>query len=161
MRLLFAAALSLLYSAPAMAMIRTLPVSDLVARAQLIVIAQVVSISEDPTRSYGSPIRNELKIVRVLKGSYDASKPLVLGTFYKPGQRGREDSLVFPAVGRRVLLFVKSDSGGRLSIVNGIQGLWPLEAGTDKTLGMGFRYSIDEIEKFIAEQEKSGQARPR
>jgi hypothetical protein len=153
-RLLVAVAISLICSALATARIRTLPVSDLVATAQLIAIAEVASISEDATRSHGGPIRNELKVTRVLKGAYDTSKPLVLSTYYKPGQRAREDSLVFPSAGRRVLLFLKFASGDRLVTVNGIQGLWPLEAGTDKTLGMGFRYSISEVEKLIAGQNK-------
>jgi hypothetical protein len=154
MRLILAMALSLICTASATAKIRTLPVSDLVATAQLIVIAEVASITADPARSSGAPIRNELKVARVLKGTYDVSEPLVLGTYYKPGQKAREDGLVFPAEGRRVLLFLKSAAGGRPVTVNGIQGLWPLEAHTDKTLGMGFRYSIKEIENLIAAQKK-------
>jgi hypothetical protein len=154
MRRLFATVLVLVLTAPAMSKIKTLPLTELTASAELIVIAEVVSISEDLARSLGAPIRNELRVTRVLKGSHDASRPLVLATHFKPGDKAREDSLVLPAQGRRVLLFLKAGPDKRLRTVNGIQGSWPLEPGTDKTLGMGFRYSVADVEKLIAAQKR-------
>lgn len=136
--------------ASANAKIRTLPLPDLVAAAEHIVIAEVVAIAEDTVGPRVAPVRNDLQVTRVLKGSFDASKSFVLRTYYKPGQKAREDSVVLPAKGRSVLLFLRAARGAELVPVNGIQGVWPLEAGTGKTLGMGFRYSISEIETLIA-----------
>jgi len=154
MRLVLALTLCVVFAAAGSAKIRALSVSDLVAAARLIVIAEVVAVTEDAGKPDGLPIRNELKVLRTLKGTCDASQPLTLHTRYKPGQRLREDSIVFPDAGRRVLLFLKSNFAGRLIPVNGIQGLWPLETGTDKPEGMGFRYSIGDIENLIAKQPK-------
>jgi hypothetical protein len=148
-RLLMIALLSMAPSAGS-AMIRTLPVTDLVAAADVIAIAEVVAISRSPSRPGIAPVRNELKVVRVLKGGLGVARTFVMRTYFEPGERAREDSPVFPGVGRRVLLFLRTPAGMPPVPVNGIQGLWPLEQGTDKTLGMGFRYSIPEIERLIA-----------
>jgi hypothetical protein len=48
-----------------------------------------------------------------------------------------------------VLFLVKNEEGS-WRILNGVQGLWPVESGSDKTLGMGFNYSIMQIEEELA-----------
>ena len=70
------------------------------------------------------------------------------------GRFWREDELSFPERGSGVVLFISRDHQGRLSIVNGIQGLWPL--GEDgKPMGMGTSYTIEELKKEIAETGQS------
>jgi hypothetical protein len=67
----------------------------------------------------------------------------------------REDALSFPERGSAVVLFISRDHQGRLNIVNGIQGLWPL--GKDgKPLEMGSSYTVEELKKEIA---KTGQSK--
>ncbi len=146
MRRLFLLTAVLFLTATGFAMIRTLPLPDLVAKADLIVLAKVAAIGEEKSADQSiPPVKNELSVERVLKGTWNASDPIVLKTFFKPGDKIREDGVVFPEKDRRVLLFLESKDGKDLRILNGIQGLWPIEAGTDKTLGMGFRYSIEKV----------------
>ena len=144
------AGLAILNVGFAHAYIRTLPLPELVAASQLIAIAEVIEIADAPRGDGGSRIRNVLKVSRVFKGRYATANMLTIGTHYRPGEAAREDSVVFPAAGQRVLLFLKQAPGAGWMLVNGIQGLWPLEAGSDKTLRMGFRYSIAEVERLIA-----------
>jgi hypothetical protein len=105
--------------------------ASMVASADLIAIAEVASIRDNPKRPDGFRARNELRIKQVLKGAFDASALLVTGTSFRLGQRAIEDSIAFPSEGRRVVIFlsiVTSDEK-RFVPVTGIQGLWPLEAG--------------------------------
>lgn len=144
------AGLAILSIGSARAYIRTMPLPELVAASELIAIAEVIEIADAPRGAAGARIRNVLKVSRVLKGRYAPAPPLTIGTHYRPGEAAREDSVVFPPQGQRVLLFLKQAPDGSWRLVNGIQGLWPLEAGSGKTLRMGFRYSIAEVERLIA-----------
>ena len=132
-----------------MAMIRTLPFPTLVKEANLIVIARVADKVQILHSEQKYPqIKNVLSIEQILKGARRQNEPIAILTMDTRGQR-IEDAVTFPNKGQRVVLFL-SGSGDSLQIVNGIQGVWPLEDGTDRTLGMGFRYSIRQIEEEIA-----------
>jgi len=132
-----------------MAMIHTLPFPTLVKEADLIVIARVADKVPIPQGEQKYPqLKNVLVIEQVLKGTRRQNEPIAILTVDTRG-KWKEDAVTFPNKGQRVVLFL-SGSGDSLRIVNGIQGVWPLEDGTDKTLGMGFRYSIRQIEEEIA-----------
>lgn len=135
---------------PAFAMIRTLPFPELVQKAEAIVIAsvdtqQVVS----PADAKVPETSTTVKIEKILKGALEAEKPLQFNT---PGSKGFvvRDRPRFPEPGERVVLFLVKNEDGNWRILNGVQGLWPVEVGSDKTLGMGFNYSIQQIEKELA-----------
>ena len=137
-------------------MIVTLPFPDLVSGSDAIVIARVSDkVPVQDATNARQQIKNVLTVECVLKGNLQASRPLELMTVDTKG-KWMEDVLALPAIGSRAVLFLSMGSGGRLRAVNGIQGVWPLKDGTDKTLGMGFAYSIAQIKKEI----KSPSGRP-
>ena len=139
----------------AFAMIVTLPFPDLVRESNAIVIARVSDKVPVPKGAKEFPqIKNILTVERVLKGKLQTSQPLELMTADTQG-KWMEDVLAFPDKGTRVVLFLARGKDGNLNIVNGIQGVWPLQDGTDKTLGMGFRYSIEQIKKEIQTQSRA------
>ena len=137
------------FTARTFAAISTLPFPDLVGRADLILIAKVSDKVPIPKSEKGCrQLKNVLTIEKVLKGKRETSTPLELLTMDSSG-KWVEDALAFPDKGTRVVLFLARGKDGSLSVVNGIQGVWPLKAGTDKTLGMGFRYSIKQLMEEI------------
>jgi hypothetical protein len=139
----------LLIHATGQAMIRTIPFPELVKTADLIVVAKVTEQVPEADSPPAPPrVKNVLTLERSLKGDWTAEKPLVFHTADRQGKR-REDFVEFPAVGERVVLFLKKATDGSLTIMNRIQGLWPLQTGSDKTLGMGFNYSLEAIEKAV------------
>lgn len=141
---------------PAFAMIATLPFPDLVRDSNVIAIARVSDKVPVPKGAKEFPqIKNVLTIEKVLKGKLQASQPLELITTDTRG-KWMEDVQTFPDKGSRAVLFLARGKDGNLNVVNGIQGVWPLKDGTDKTLGMGFMYSIEQIKKEI--QSQSGAA---
>jgi len=140
----------LFFGMPAFAMIRTLPFPELVQKAEVIVIAsvdtqQVVS----PADAKIPETSTFVKIEKILKGTIEADKPLQFNT---PGSKDFvvRDRPRFPIPGERVVLFLVKNEEGSWRILNGVQGLWPVESGSDKTLGMGFNYSIRQIEEELA-----------
>jgi len=135
---------------PAFAMIRTLPFPELVKTSEVIVIASVADQEIEPGEKIAKT-KTSLTVEKVLKGALKAEEAL---QFTTPGTREKPviDRPVFPAKGERVLLFLVKTEEGTWRLQNGIQGLWPLEAGTDKTLGMGFNYSIQKIEEELAKK---------
>ncbi|MDD2467579.1 MAG: hypothetical protein PHI97_26655 [Desulfobulbus sp.] len=141
---------SLFVATSACAMIRTLPFPDLVQSAYVIVIAKVIEKVSGPKSKHGyHQIKNILMPEKVLKGDLTIHETFEILT---PNTKGkwREDMVTFPDKGCRVILFLKKrTSEGPFNIVNGIQGLWPLQDGSNKTLGMGFRYSIGDVEKEL------------
>ncbi|MBU1105754.1 MAG: hypothetical protein KKB51_03715 [Candidatus Riflebacteria bacterium] len=143
-------AMVLFIGMPVFAMIRTLPFPDLVKTAEAILIARIDS--QEVLTEPGKDIPNtktSLIIEKVLKGSLQANDPL---QFTTPGSKEHpvRDRPVFQDKGERVLLYLIQNKEGVWCLNNGIQGLWPLESGTDKTLGMGFNYSIKKIEEELA-----------
>ncbi len=141
--------LLLLVGLSANAMIRTLPFPDLVKKAEVIVIVQVVDQKITEEAGAANPkVHTEVEIERVLKGGLKAKDRLQFDT-YGTAKKAREDSPIFPEKGRKAVLFLVKGDGGRWLLVNGIQGLWPLQAETGKTLGMGFRYSVEQVEAEV------------
>jgi hypothetical protein len=150
-----------LSSGPAFARIRTLQLSELIGQSDIIVIGRVgdmKKIAEVPkgSGSVEETIENTIIPERILKGKWPKGKPMSFTTHRSVDngkQVWREDALSFPERGSAVVLFISRDHQGRLEIVNGIQGLWPL--GKDgKPLGMGYSYTVEELKKEIA---KTGQ----
>ncbi|MBI3038300.1 hypothetical protein HYY75_04490 [bacterium] len=130
-------------------MIQTLPFPELVTNSDVIVIAKVTDITPAAKNDEKTfELRNILSIERILKGEWPADKPLEFITQDFQG-KWREDEVAFPEKGERTILFLKRDDKGTLQLVNGIQSIWPLEKGSDKPLRMGFRYSLEQLEKEI------------
>ena len=146
-----------LSSDPALAMIRTLPLSELIERSDFIIIGRVTEqrkVAEVPKGpgSTEETIENIILPQEILKSKWPKGKKMIFAT-HRAVRDGKqmwwEDELSFPERDSRVVLFVTRERGGKLVIVNGIQGLWPL--GEDgKPLGMGFRYSIEDLKREIA-----------
>ena len=154
--LLFVLALAL-SSEPTLAMIRTLPLSELIGRSDFIIIGRVTEqrkvaeVSKD-SGSVEETVENIVLPQEILKSKWPKGKTMIFTTYraVRDGkQMWREDELSFPEKGSGVVLFVSRGNGGKFVIVNGIQGLWPL--GEDgKPTGMGFRYSIEDLKREIA-----------
>ena len=91
------------------AKIASLPLDELVAGSDVIVVALVqrVSVVKNDSERGVSILKNRLTIVESLKGSLPAGKPLVLMTteFTNPSEYREEDSIHLPPPGFRVLLF--------------------------------------------------------
>lgn len=134
---------------PAFSMIRALPFPELVQKAEAIVVASVdTQLVVSPADAKVPETSTTVKIEQILKGSLAADKPLQFNT---PGSRDFvvRDRPRFPEPGEKVVLFLVKTEEGSWRILNGVQGLWPVEAGTGKTLGMGFNYSIEQIENEL------------
>lgn len=143
--------LALFIGMPVLSMIKTLPFPELVKTADAIIIVKVEAkeVSQIPGAKYPET-QNSLMIEKVLKGELKANELFTLstaGTTAKPVL----DRPLFPEKGERVLLFLKKINSGWV-IFNRVQGLWPLETGTEKTLGMGFNYSIKQVEEELAKK---------
>ena len=133
-------------------MIQTLSLSDLVKSSEVIIIAKVSERSPLKNLEGKYPqLKNIVKVEKFLKGQQTETTFLEFLTFDTKGQ-WVEDAVTFPEKGERVLMFLKKGENGKMVPVNGIQGVWPLKPGSDKTLGMGFRYSLEEVEKAIQTQ---------
>ncbi len=140
---------AMLIGMPVLAMIKTMPFPDLVKTAEAVVIAKVDAqeIIQAPGAKAPST-QTSLIVEKVFKGDLKAAAPL---QFTTAGSKGHVvlDHPVFPEKGERVMLFLAKKEDGSWRLLNGVQGLWPLEAGTDKTLGMGFNYSIKQVEEQL------------
>ncbi|RCK79427.1 MAG: hypothetical protein OZSIB_0067 [Candidatus Ozemobacter sibiricus] len=132
----------------ASAMIRTLPFPELVRQAEIIAIVTVTEQTQSPVPGKDYPkVDTTVEVERVLKGALKEKDTLSF-TSYGTEEKYLEDSPIFPPKGKKAVLFLVEKDGQKV-LLNGIQGLWPLEAGTNKTLGMGFRYSIEKIEEEL------------
>lgn len=148
LRLSMVFAFVLVMGLSASAMIRTLPFPDLVKQAEIIAIVTVTEQTQSPVPGKDYPkVETTVEVERVLKGSLKEKDTLSF-TSYGTEEKYLEDSPIFPPKGEKAVLFLV-DQDGQKVLLNGIQGLWPLEAGTNKTLGMGFRYSIEKIEEEL------------
>ncbi|MEW6712602.1 MAG: hypothetical protein AB1403_22480, partial [Candidatus Riflebacteria bacterium] len=115
-----------------------------------VVIAKVEAQETLITPDVSKPsTKTSISVEKVLKGDVKLAENL---EFTTPGSKSRPilDKPVFPAKGERVLLFLVKKEDGSWRLHNGVQGLWPLENGSDKTLGMGFNYSIKQVEEELA-----------
>lgn len=148
--------LFLIFSAlSAGAMIRTLPVDELVRTSECIVIAEVETVSSlgtsgPPTVHGVTHLKNELRPIEVIKGSWPPDERIVIKTV-RPEKGWMEDNVELPPPGSRVLLFLEKDGRGDVRPVNGIQGVWPLREG--RPAGMGFGKSIDDIREKVRAQQ--------
>lgn len=146
-----------LSSDPVFARIRTLQLPELIVQSDIIVMGRLAEKKRIATTPKGGgsteeTIENIILPQRILKGKWPKGKPMSFTT-HRSVRNGkqvwREDELSFPEKGSGVVLFVNRDQRGKLWIVNGIQGLWPL--GEDgKPRGMGLRYSIEDLKREIA-----------
>ncbi len=132
-------------------MIRTLPVEKLIAESEYIVIAQVYAVTVEGTEPSTRIItlRNEMKLIESLKGSWPAREPIVLTT-RRHEEHWIEDNVELPPPGTKVVLFLTRYQG-RLVPVNGIQGVWPMQGG--KLLQMGTGKTLDDIRRVVRGQE--------
>lgn len=128
-------------SATSYAMITTLPLEELVKKAQVILIAtaEEVRISDQANGSHRA-IENQLNISSLLKGALE--KPdFAISTI-----QGLEDEPVFIKSAKYLLFLTKIE--GKVQTVNGIQGCWPI--GPEGQLGgMGRGKSIEEVKEVI------------
>jgi len=136
--------LALLVAISACAMIETLPFPQLVKSAEFILIAKVTATA--PAKE--GFIKNTLTVEKSLKGEWATDEPLEL-TAADAKKMAFEDMITLPEGNQRILLFLKKGTDGSLLFVNGIQGVWPLEEKTDRTLGMGFKYSLAQVEAEV------------
>ena len=128
-------------------MIRTLPLSEMISKAEYIVIAEVLQITKAgylPANKF-VVLRNELKVIESLKGGLKPDESIFINTI--KGERWLEDNVELPLPGSRVLLFLKRDREGELFPVNGIQGVWPMKG--NELLGMGTGKDLNELRKII------------
>ncbi|MFA5353386.1 MAG: hypothetical protein WC291_04090 [Thermodesulfovibrionales bacterium] len=139
-------------SAGVYSMIRTLPVAELVSKSDYIVIGEVRKIEVDTTQRPKSAgmryLRNEIIVTESLKGDWPIDRLMFFRTI--TAEHWIEDNVEFPYPGTQVLLFVRKGESGGLSLVNGIQGLWPLQEG--KPLRMGTGKTVEEIKSLIRSQ---------
>lgn len=147
----------LVLSVDSSSMIKTLPVDELVSRSDYIIIGEVQKIEldrilppENAKMKY-KYLRNEVIMIESLKGAWPLNKPMTFRTV--KAEHWIEDNVEFPFPGTRVLIFVKRRESGSLNLVNGIQGLWPLQG--DKLLRMGTGKTIEEIRAIIKRQAES------
>jgi len=139
---------------PSRAYIRTLPLEELVRSSQFIVIAQVVkeTVSERNRAKKVLLLKNELRLIEPLKGTWPKGEPIVLQTV-KPERGWMEDNVRLPPPGSRVLLFLQMTNKGllyQLVPVGGINGVWPMEG--NKLLGMGFNKTLHQVRQEIRRQ---------
>jgi hypothetical protein len=144
-------ALAVAAAVPVRGMIRTLPLLELVTQSDVIVTAVVEKVTEagkgsDVGGLAVANLRNELRALEPLKGSWPAGTPIVLSTI-KPRKGWLEDNVEIPPPASQVLLFLGKDKDGKLVPVNGIQGVWPMEAG--RLLGMGFGKSLADVRNAV------------
>ncbi|HOV86114.1 MAG TPA: hypothetical protein PLM79_07105 [Syntrophobacteraceae bacterium] len=137
--------------------IRTLPIPELIAQSDFIVVGRVGEVKKTGEVPKGGgraeeTLENTVLPKEVLKGRWPKGKPMHFTTrrlVHKGKRVWREDELTFPETGSGVLVFVKRDPEGRLRIVNGIQGLWPM--GKDgRPMGMGYGYTVEGLKREIA-----------
>jgi hypothetical protein len=84
---------------------------------------------------------------RVLKGRWSSATPLTLITLKAPAGQFFENSLDFPPTGERLVLFLARDAHDAFLPVDGVQGVWPLDKGTDRPLRMGFGTTLKQVQE--------------
>ncbi len=108
-------------------MIRTLPLSEMISKADYIVIAEVHQITKAGhlRDKRFTVLKNELKVIESLKGTMLPDETIVINTF--KAEHWIEDNVELPLPGSRVFLFLNKNQKGEFSPVNGIQGVWPMK----------------------------------
>lgn len=130
--------------------IRALSVAELVGDSELVVVAKVAGAVRLGAEGSLVRVKTTFTTERVLKGRWNPATPLTVITLKAPEGQFFENSLDFPPTGERVVLFLTRDDQKAFLPVNGIQGIWPLEKGTDTPLQMGFGKTLKEVEEAVA-----------
>ena len=136
----------------AQAAIRFLPLEKLVKTSEIIVVAQVYAtrVAGNKTRRgvKTSILRNELKVLDTLKGTWPPEKSFFLNTYRY--EEWMEDNVELPPVKTKVLLFLKRDRKKLWEPANGIQGVWKMIDG--KPAGAGRGTTLDQIRGIVKNQ---------
>jgi len=129
-----------------------LPLPELAKRAQVIALVAIGKATPLP-KPAGSQLpwfSHALTVERVLKGQDLADKGLTLELPDTSDPKlVEEDMVVLPPAGTRVLVFLTRSDDGKWWPVNEIQGLWPLETGTDKPCGAGTGQTLAQVEDAV------------
>lgn len=137
----------LLLTQGSFAMIQELPLSELVAAADVIVIAELKDkTSLEPDQDGVAQVKNSLSVVETLKGDCAAADLVTVMTL-----SGWEDSVEFEA-GRKAVVFLNIQEGSDplgYEVTNFVQGHWPLD-DQGKPTGMGTGVSIAQLQAEIA-----------
>jgi len=135
-------------------MIETLSLEELASRSDVIALVDVVGVKAvGRLPSKVEVVANLVKVNEPFKGGVAVGENLKIKTW-----RGIEDN---PALveGSRVLLFLKR-SDSHYTVVNGVQGWWPLEAD-GKFSAMGTGKTIEDVKKAIENPPAAAPARPK
>lgn len=129
---------------------------QLVRASESIVLAEMQGISNTGKTAQlrsikATIIKNELKVVESIKGSWALEKQLILHTLKFEGWM--EDNVELPPVGSKVLLFLKNNEKSELKPVNGIQGVWPMHKG--EPIGAGSGTTLKQIREMVQKQVSS------
>jgi hypothetical protein len=135
------------------AYVKFMPNEQLVETSEYIVVVRVEAVSDTGKvmRWRGGTakiLKNELKIVEWIKGSFSLQNPFVLNTLKFNGWM--EDNIELPAKGSHALLFLKRDKNGKIETVNGIQGIWKMKNGEFTNIGLGS--SLVDIKEIVQKQ---------
>jgi len=139
---------------PVSAMIKALTIDELVRASDFVVIATMQSKTEVSVNSEQiSTMKNVLKLDKILKGTLKDTEPITVFTQQRGayGEIGSlEDQVEFPAAGKKVMLFLKQLAPGRVDLINGMQGMWPMDGQT--LLGFGTGIQLQAIVDTIKHQ---------
>lgn len=125
------------------AMIQTLPLAELIAGSDLIVIASLKSSQEKGKTAEGfTQIENLMTIATVLKGDLKPGAEVSVATV-----GGFEDGVTFPPAQKGVL-FLKRTAAGGYEVNNLVQGWWDL-GPNDVPAGMGTGTTMDQLKQAI------------
>ena len=123
-------------------MIETLSLEELVQRSDVIVMVDVTGVK--PVGRLPSKVEvvaNLVKVNEPLKGEVAVGESLKIKTY-----RGIEDNPEL-VEGSRVLLFLRR-ADNHYTVVNGVQGWWPVDAD-GRFMAMGKDKSIDDVKEAI------------
>jgi len=142
----------LLVPAGVKAMIKSLSLEDLVKKSELIVIATVKSISEVPSDDKTlKSFNNTLSPEKIIKGEWAIESAIDIISVRPSDQAGWVEDLVeFPPVGDKVVLFLEKDKDNKWTLVNHIQGLWPIDSEDGAYLKMGFGVSESQLLEAVS-----------
>ena len=132
------------------AYIRFMSKEELVGASEYIVTAKMQHIyKEGKTIKWRGVeariVKNRLKVIESIKGSWSLEKPLILNTYEFDGWM--EDNVWLPSVGSKVLLFLKKSESGELYPVNSIHGAWKIDSSGNSNYG-----TLREIKEIAEEQ---------
>ncbi|KAF1080505.1 MAG: hypothetical protein GQF41_3329 [Candidatus Rifleibacterium amylolyticum] len=135
-------------------MIETLSLEELASRSDVIALVDVVGVKAvGRLPSQVEVIANLVKVNEPFKGSVAVGENLKIKTW-----RGIEDNPTL-VEGSRVLLFLRR-SDNHYTVVNGVQGWWPLDSA-GKFSAMGTGKTIEDVKKAIENPPPPPPARPR